>query len=710
MSGSILDELESSGFVVVPVKGVSMRPLLYADSSQVLIRKPAGRPGKNDVVLYVRPDGRLILHRIIGFDGDVCLIRGDNTFSTERVPLSSVKGVMDTIWRGGHEIHTSDFQYHFYVWLWTRSYPFRLLWHKGKKGLMDTGKLLVGDTPLGWIIRRAKDSLAGIGLLTLCTGVVAFLSVILALVMRNAVDAAVALHSDRFLRWILVFLGIILAQLAIRAVIRQLDESIRASLENSLKEHTYEAILRSSYRALKTSHTGELQNRMTNDVKIVADYATDLLPGIFSMLVQLLCAMAVLLFLDWRFGSLFLIGGGVLMGVTFLFRRRMKNLHKKVQETDGELRSWLQESVESIQILKSFEAEEMAAARTAKKAAAHRKARMERRTFSNLCNIGFGAVMQGSYLFGLVWCGFGILKGTLTYGTLTAVLELIGQIRSPFANISGLVPQYYSMLASAERLMELENLPKESGPPENLPAFEGLHTEKMSFQYDDGEETVIREATFDIEKGEIVALTGISGIGKSTLLKLLTGIYAPVSGRLYANDGIDISPSTRGWFSYVPQGNMLMSGDIYGAVDFLHCAPYTDEQKERVEQACKIACADAFIRNLPDGYSTVLGEKGTGLSEGQMQRIAIARAIYRDAPVLLLDEATSALDEQTEHEILKNLKALEDKTVLIVTHRPAAMEICSKRLVFENTDIVTEPLRSRETGKARDKTGADQSP
>ncbi|MCC8103907.1 MAG: hypothetical protein LIP11_17235 [Clostridiales bacterium] len=367
MSGSILDELESSGFVVVPVKGVSMRPLLYADSSQVLIRKPAGRPGKNDVVLYVRPDGRLILHRIIGFDGDVCLIRGDNTFSTERVPLSSVKGVMDTIWRGGHEIHTSDFQYHFYVWLWTRSYPFRLLWHKGKKGLMDTGKLLVGDTPLGWIIRRAKDSLAGIGLLTLCTGVVAFLSVILALVMRNAVDAAVALHSDRFLRWILVFLGIILAQLAIRAVIRQLDESIRASLENSLKEHTYEAILRSSYRALKTSHTGELQNRMTNDVKIVADYATDLLPGIFSMLVQLLCAMAVLLFLDWRFGSLFLIGGGVLMGVTFLFRRRMKNLHKKVQETDGELRSWLQESVESIQILKSFEAEEMAAARTAKK-------------------------------------------------------------------------------------------------------------------------------------------------------------------------------------------------------------------------------------------------------------------------------------------------------------------------------------------------------
>ncbi|MCC8081353.1 MAG: ATP-binding cassette domain-containing protein, partial [Lachnospiraceae bacterium] len=327
-------------------------------------------------------------------------------------------------------------------------------------------------------------------------------------------------------------------------------------------------------------------------------------------------------------------------------------------------------------------------------------------------------------LFGLVWCGFGILRGTLTYGTLTAVLQLISQIRSPFANISGFVPQYYSMLASAERLIELEKLPKES-ESEDLPGFTGLHAENVTFIYDDGEEEVISGASFDIEKGEIVALTGISGIGKSTLLKILLGIYAPVSGRLYADcadEGaqfpcedkdsgrrdrtIDISPATRRWFSYVPQGNMLMSGSIYEAVDFLHAAPYTREQKARVEQACKIACADEFIKELPNAYNTVLGEKGAGLSEGQMQRIAIARAVYRNAHVLLLDEATSALDEDTERRLLKNLKEMGGQTVLIVTHRPAAMEICGKRLVFEHTHITAECIKENKAagqkGGARD--------
>ncbi|MCC8076282.1 MAG: ATP-binding cassette domain-containing protein [Clostridiales bacterium] len=694
---SRLDELESEGFLVIPIKGVSMQPLLYACSSHVLIRRLDGRPKKNDVVLYVRPDGTQVLHRVMGFDGDVCLIRGDNTFALERVPLSAVRGVMETVWRGNREIHVTDFLYRLYVWFWNLIYPLRLLKHQAKMGLRSLGKRLLGDTSLAWVVRMARGDLAGIALLTACTGISAFLSVVLALVMRSAIDSAVALERGLFLRWSGVFLGIILALLVLQAAARQLDENIRASIENRLKEHTYEGLLRSSYGSLKAFHTGELQNRMTNDVKIVADYATDLIPGVCSMAVQLVCALVVLLILDWRFGSLFLVGGLVMLAVTFLFRRRMKGLHKEVQETDGKLRSWLQESIESVLILKSFEAEDMAAGRTAGKTAAHKKARMKRRTFSNVCNVGFGAVMQGSYLFGLVWCGFGILNGTLSYGTLTAVLELISQIRSPFANLSGFVPHYYAMLASTERLMELEQLPKEAAPARALPPFTILCAEDLTFIYDDGEEEVIQSASFSIEKGEIVALTGLSGIGKSTLLKLLLGIYAPVSGRLYAvceTGEISLSPATRRWFSYVPQGNMLLSGSIYEAVDFLHAAPYTQTQRDRVEWACKIACADEFICQLPDGYATVLGEKGAGLSEGQVQRLAIARAVYRNAPVLLLDEATSALDEDTERRLLRNLKALGGQTVLIVTHRPAVMEICSKQLVFEHANIT---VRSNES-------------
>ncbi|MCC8167746.1 MAG: ABC transporter ATP-binding protein/permease, partial [Clostridiales bacterium] len=356
------------------------------------------------------------------------------------------------------------------------------------------------------------------------------------------------------------------------------------------------------------------------------------------------------------------------------------------QEADGKLRSWLQESVESIQILKSFGAEDMAADRTRQEANEHQRQRMKRRSFSNICNVGFGIVMQGSYLFGLIWCGFGILNGTMTYGTLTAVLQLVSQVRSPLANISGYVPQYYSMIASAERLIEIENLPKDPADSEDLPEFEGIKASHLTFIYDDGEEEVISDASFEIEKGEIVALTGISGIGKSTFLRILLGLYPPTGGKL-TGGSTAIDASTRQWFSYVPQGNILMSGSIYEAVDFLHCPPYSKRQKEKIESACRVACVDEFIKELPHGYDTVIGEKGAGLSEGQVQRIAIARAIYRDAPVLLLDEATSALDEDTERRLLGNLGDLGDKTVLIVTHRPAALDICSRQLVFEDSHI-----------------------
>lgn len=690
---TILKELEQNGFVVIPIRGISMLPLLHPDSSHVLIRKVEGRPKKNDVVLYVRPDGTQVLHRLMRYDGDVCLIRGDNTYGMERVPISAVKGVMETVWRREREIQISDFQYRLYVRLWNLIYPFRLLKHKTKAEIIKVGKHLMGHTSLAWVIKMSKESLAGILLLTVCSCLISLLSVGSALIMREAIDYAVALNQTAFLHWIFIFLCVIGMNLALTAIIRQFDKKVCASIENHIKEHTYSVILRSRYGDLKRFHSGELQNRMTNDVKVVADYATDLVPDVLAMATQLICALVVLMMIDWRFGSIFLIGGVVMLCATSLFRKKMKGLHKTVQEADGILRSWLQESVESLLIIKGFESESTASEQTKTLALNHKNARMKRRTYSNICNIGFGTVMQGSFLFGLAWCCFGILNGTVTYGTLTAVLQLINQIRGPFANISSFVPHYYAMLASAERLIELEKLPKDRRQQTKLPGPEAIRARNLTFIYDDGEEEVISDASFVIEKGEIVALTGISGIGKSTLLKILLGIYSPVSGCLYADcDGekIEISSGTRLWFSYVPQGNMLMSGSIYEAVDFLHSVPYTKESRSKVEWACKIACADEFIRELPNGYDTELGEKGAGLSEGQMQRIAIARAVYRDAPVLLLDEATSALDEDTEHRFLENLKAMGDRTVLIVTHRPAAMEICNKRLIFEHSHIMVD--------------------
>lgn len=397
------------------------------------------------------------------------------------------------------------------------------------------------------------------------------------------------------------------------------------------------------------------------------------------------------------------------MVCTTLFRRTMKRLHKNVQTADGELRSYLQENLGSLMVLKTFGAEDKSLKASKEYMASHRQARMKRIGFSNLCNIGFAIVMNGGYIFGLVWCGLGILAGNITYGTLSAVLQLVDQLQSPLANMTGYLPKFYGMISSAERLMELEELEEEDSGVRYDRAFcrtfykklESIACEKVTFGYKDS--SVLYNAYITVHKGEIVAVMGNSGVGKSTLLKLLLAMYMPEDGRIYFKSEGKCFPVTemyRGMFAYVPQGNFLMSGTIKDAIVFLDDSEDIGGNKDidrnrdinknrdidmsRVRAAAHIACADTFIEKLDNGYDTLIGERGMGLSEGQAQRLAIARALYVDAPILLLDEATSALDEVTEREVLKNIKELTDKTVIIVSHRKAVLDVCDRCVVLED--------------------------
>lgn len=547
---------------------------------------------------------------------------------------------------------------------------------------------------LKWLISVLKRDIYGIILLTIINSLISASAIVFALDMRKVIDSAVSHNQSDFKLYILLLGTIIIFQIFMRAICRRMDEKSKSAIENKLKKRVYETILTRDFSALSVYHTGELQNRMTNDTVVIAEGMTGVLPNMTAMLVKIAGAAIVLLMLDIRFALVFLMGGVLLIFVTYSFRKVMKRLHKQVQSADGKVRSYLQETVENLLVIRCFGGEKKSADIAADKMQSHQKERLERNKFSNLCNIGFGAVMNGGYLFGLIWCGIGILYGRISYGTLTAVLQLVNQIQQPFANITGYLPKYYSMLASAERLIEIENL-KEDNTEEKISKkqrdelyenMKEIKFEGVSFNYPNGAK-VLENFSNVIEKGSFTAISGWSGIGKSTLLKLLISIYDPDKGSIdfVMNDNnlIEITHSFRSMFAYVPQGNFLMSGTITEAISFISDI---SPDMEKVKKSCKIACADEFIEQLDNGYDTLLGEKGSGLSEGQMQRIAIARAIYSNAPILLLDESTSALDRLTEQKLLKNLREMTNKTVIIVTHRKAAVKICDKIIDFGDTE------------------------
>ena len=496
-------------------------------------------------------------------------------------------------------------------------------------------------------------------------------------------------------------LALVVFQLALRAVGRTVEEHTRATMENCFKGRLFSALLHKDYAAVTQIHSGEWINRLTSDVVIVADGLTQILPGAAGMLTRMAGAVLMLFVLEPRFVYVILPGGILLILLTYGFRKVLKQLHKKIQEADGRLRVFLSERLGSLMIVRTFAQEQQTEAQARELMAEHKNTRMKRNRFSNLCNTGFGAAMNGAYVFGVIFCSYGILKGTMTYGTFTAILQLVSQVQTPFANITGYLPRYYAMLASAERLMEAEtyqdDYEDEAIPEEVLcnfykEEFCGLELQNAGFTYqppvrEEGEmpapPVVLSGFNLEIKKGEYVAFTGPSGCGKSTVLKLLMCLYPLDDGERYILTGEgkkDLTASWRGLFAYVPQGNQLMSGSIREIIAFGD--PERMQQEEQLHRALQIACAEEFVSGLEQGLDTVLGERGTGLSEGQMQRIAIARAVFSDHPILLLDEATSSLDERTEAKLLSNLRAMTDKTVIIVTHRPAVLSITDKNVDF----------------------------
>lgn len=553
-------------------------------------------------------------------------------------------------------------------------------------------KKIVKNPAMSWIFGVSGKLKLGVLLLVLLNSAISISAVAFALVLREAIDGAVSGNKMVFLKFVIILGLIMLGQIAARGVIRFLDEYVRSGMENVIKTRLYETILSRKYSVITAFHTGELLNRITNDAVVVADGFVQIIPGIIAMLVKLAGAAAVLFVLDYRFSVIFFAGGGLVLIFTTLFRRVMKKLHKDVQAADGVLRSYLSENLGSLMVLKTFGAERKSIDTSKQYMDKHRFMRMKRNRFSNICNVGFGLVMNGGYIFGLCWCSFGILHGSITYGTLSAVLQLVDQLWAPLANMTGYLPKFYGMLSSAERCMELETLEEEHVESqfsrdycrELYKDMTAIECKNITFRYED--DIILENADIYIGKGELITIMGNSGAGKSTLLKLLLAIYEPEKGTLEIKtekESYALTEKYRKMFAYVPQGNFLMSGNVTSAIASLDDTN-ADVDMDKVKAVAHIACADTFVEKLEHGYDTLIGERGMGISEGQAQRLAIARALYTDAPVLLLDEATSALDEQIEKKVLKNIRELTDKTVIIVSHRKAVLEVCDRCVVLED--------------------------
>lgn len=560
---------------------------------------------------------------------------------------------------------------------------------------------------LAWLYRTSGREKQNIVLLIVVQAFFGVSTVLFAWLLRGGIDSAVEGNKEGFLSYALAMVLLVLLELAMGAVRRFLDEYTKSGLENRFKTQLLEQLLTRDYAQVMSVHSAEWMNRLTSDVVVVAEGLTIILPDVIGLSVKLVSAVTALIILVPKLGYLIIPGGIFLLIFSTMSRNILKKMHVKIQEADGRLRVFMSERISSLLIVRTFARERQILEEAEEKMWNHRKARMNRNHYSNFCNVGFLVVMKAVYIICVLFCGYGILRGSISYGSFTAVLQLVGQVQSPFASLTSYLPKFYALLASAERLLEAEEFEQvvreEMFSIEQIRdfyenGFQALYLKNVNFTYmppvsGDGQAqtempVVLQNLYVKIYKGECVALTGPSGSGKSTVLKLLMGLYKPDSGKrclMFSEKEIPLDFHYTRLFSYVPQGNHLMSGTIREVVVFSDKEKMEDE--EGICRSLELACALEFVKELSEGLDTRLGERGTGLSEGQMQRIAIARAIYTDNPILILDEATSALDEATERRLVSNLRQLTDKTVLLVTHRPEMMKLCTREITLGNNQM-----------------------
>ena len=465
--------------------------------------------------------------------------------------------------------------------------------------------------------------------------------------------------------------------------------------QNRMQQRMLDRILRSEWGGQERLHSGDVLNRLEIDVNTVVNFLTETLPNTLSVLALFFGAFFYLFAMDHTLA--FIIVGIIPVFVAFskIYVGQMRHLTRSVREADSKVQSVLQETIQHRMLIKTLESDDEMVNRLESTQGMLRRRVVKHTLFSVFSNLVLNFGFALGYLVAFLWAAVRMAAGTLSFGGMTAFLQLVNKIQTPARNLTRLAPAFVSVFTAAERLMELEEDPmEEQGDPIFMQAPCGIRLDNVSYHYDYNKESnkeeeenkdnikrnVIQQLSFNFPPGTCTAILGETGAGKTTLVRLLLALLHPQEGKvsLYnEHESLTLSPLMRCNFVYVPQGNTLMSGTIRDNLRLGRLDATDNEMYAALDKSCA-----QFVRELPQGLDTLCSEQGGGLSEGQAQRIAIARALLRDRQVMLFDEATSALDPETERQLLQNILSSHEKTVIFITHRPAVVDYCDQTLTL----------------------------
>ena len=452
--------------------------------------------------------------------------------------------------------------------------------------------------------------------------------------------------------------------------------------QNRMQQQMLDRILRSEWHGREKHHSGDVLNRLEFDVSNVVSFLTETIPSSISTLAMFLGAFFYLMSMDWRLAILIVAMIPIFVLVSKIYVRQMRRLTREVRNSDSKVQSVLQETIQHRMLIKTLESDEVIVDKLEDTQSELRRKVIRRTKFSVFSNLVLNFGFAFGYLVAFTWAAFRMSLGSLTFGGMTAFLQLVNKIQNPARQLTKLVPAFVSVFTAAERLMELEEDPlEEQGEPIELKSPCGIRLTHVHYRYEDGERDILNDLSFDFYPGSCTAILGETGAGKTTLVRMLLALVKPQSGKveIYNNKRhAELSPLLRANFVYVPQGNTLLSGTIRENL----LLGKVDATEEEMKTVLLKSCAD-FVFDLPLGLETPCAEQGGGLSEGQAQRIAIARSLLRDRSIMIFDEATSALDPETERQLLKNILSKHDKTVIFITHRPAVVDYCDQTLTIE---------------------------